>query len=82
MADSADESELPITLAKKTAAKHGLRRRPDRDILCLQRRKLPPPERRPRPTPLPALKYWLPRWSDLGLEFVTMDETLEQDVEA
>ncbi len=23
-----------------------------------------------------ALAYWLPRWSDLGLEFVTMDEAL------
>jgi peptidoglycan/xylan/chitin deacetylase (PgdA/CDA1 family) len=23
-----------------------------------------------------ALAYWLPRWRDLGLEFVTMDETL------
>ena len=29
-----------------------------------------------------ALKYWLPRWSDLGLEFVTMDETLSKTVEA
>jgi peptidoglycan/xylan/chitin deacetylase (PgdA/CDA1 family) len=25
---------------------------------------------------LAALAYWLPRWRDLGLEFVTMDETL------
>ena len=25
---------------------------------------------------LEALQYWLPRWRDLGLEFVTMDETL------
>jgi peptidoglycan/xylan/chitin deacetylase (PgdA/CDA1 family) len=29
-----------------------------------------------------ALEYWLPRWSDLGLEFVTMDETLSKTVEA
>jgi peptidoglycan-N-acetylglucosamine deacetylase len=29
-----------------------------------------------------ALGYWLPRWSDLGLEFVTMDETLNKTVEA
>lgn len=29
-----------------------------------------------------ALIYWLPRWSDLGLEFVTMDETLSKTVEA
>lgn len=25
---------------------------------------------------LAALEYWLPRWSDLGLEFVTMDQTI------
>jgi len=25
-----------------------------------------------------ALEYWLPRWSDLGLEFVTMDQTLKK----
>ena len=29
-----------------------------------------------------ALEYWLPRWSDLGLEFVTMDETVSKTVEA
>ena len=29
-----------------------------------------------------ALKHWLPRWSDLGLEFVTMDETVSKTVEA
>jgi peptidoglycan/xylan/chitin deacetylase (PgdA/CDA1 family) len=29
-----------------------------------------------------ALEYWLPRWSDLGLEFVTMDETQSKTVEA
>jgi peptidoglycan/xylan/chitin deacetylase (PgdA/CDA1 family) len=28
-----------------------------------------------------ALEYWLPRWSDLGLEFVTMDETRSKTVE-
>jgi len=28
-----------------------------------------------------ALEYWLPRWSDLGLEFVTMDETMNKTVE-
>jgi peptidoglycan/xylan/chitin deacetylase (PgdA/CDA1 family) len=28
-----------------------------------------------------ALEYWLPRWSDLGLEFVTMDETVSKTVE-
>jgi peptidoglycan/xylan/chitin deacetylase (PgdA/CDA1 family) len=29
-----------------------------------------------------ALAYWLPRWNDLGLEFVTMDETQSKTVEA
>ena len=31
---------------------------------------------------LAALEYWLPRWGDLGLEFVTMDETVSKTVEA
>jgi len=25
---------------------------------------------------LAALEYWLPRWRDLGLEFVTIDEAV------
>ena len=25
---------------------------------------------------LAALEYWLPRWRDLGLEFVTMDQAV------
>jgi peptidoglycan/xylan/chitin deacetylase (PgdA/CDA1 family) len=25
---------------------------------------------------LAALQYWMPRWRDLGLEFVTMDEAV------
>ena len=29
-----------------------------------------------------ALEFWLPRWRDLGLEFVTMDEMLRKAVEA
>jgi peptidoglycan/xylan/chitin deacetylase (PgdA/CDA1 family) len=31
---------------------------------------------------LAALEYWLPRWRDLGLEFVTMKETNGKAVEA
>jgi len=31
---------------------------------------------------LSALEYWLPRWRDLGLEFVTMNEVTERAVEA
>ncbi|MGA3176830.1 MAG: polysaccharide deacetylase family protein [Candidatus Acidiferrum sp.] len=29
-----------------------------------------------------ALEFWLPRWRDLGLEFVTMDEIMRKAVEA
>ena len=31
---------------------------------------------------LAALEYWMPRWRDLGLEFVTIDETVGRPVKA
>jgi peptidoglycan/xylan/chitin deacetylase (PgdA/CDA1 family) len=31
---------------------------------------------------LTALEFWLPRWRDLGLEFVTMDQLMRKAVEA
>ncbi len=31
---------------------------------------------------LAALEYWLPRWRDLGLEFVTMNQAFGKEVEA
>jgi peptidoglycan/xylan/chitin deacetylase (PgdA/CDA1 family) len=31
---------------------------------------------------LKALEFWLPRWRDLGLEFVTMDQLMRKAVEA
>ena len=31
---------------------------------------------------LKALEFWLPRWRDLGLEFVTMNEIMRKAVEA
>jgi len=47
----------------------------DGDILCLHdgaHRQL----RGDRSRTLAALEYWLPRWRDLGLEFVTIDEAV------
>ena len=29
-----------------------------------------------RTAPLAALEYWLPRWRDLGLEFVTIENAV------
>jgi hypothetical protein len=45
------------------------------DILCLHdgaHRQL----HGDRSRTLAALEYWLPRWRDLGLEFVTIDEAV------
>ena len=51
------------------------------DILCLHDGDYARPKA-DRMHTLKALEYWLPRWSDLGLEFVTMDETVSKTVEA
>jgi peptidoglycan/xylan/chitin deacetylase (PgdA/CDA1 family) len=51
------------------------------DVLCLHDGDYLHPNG-DRARTLAALEYWLPRWSDLGLKFVTMDETLATDVEA
>ncbi len=47
------------------------------DILCLHDGDYARPKA-DRAHTLAALEYWLPRWRDLGLEFVTMDQTIEQ----
>ena len=44
------------------------------DILCLHDGDYARPNA-DRTHTLAALEHWLPRWRDLGLEFVTMDET-------
>ena len=44
------------------------------DILCLHDGDYARPNG-DRTHTLAALEYWLPRWRDLGLEFVTMDQT-------
>jgi len=45
------------------------------DILCLHDGDYARPNA-DRTHTVAALEYWLPRWSDLGLEFVTMDQTI------
>jgi peptidoglycan-N-acetylglucosamine deacetylase len=45
------------------------------DILCLHDGDYARPKA-DRSHTVAALEYWLPRWRDLGLEFVTMDETI------
>jgi len=51
------------------------------DILCLHDGDYARPNA-DRTRTLTALEYWLPRWRDLGLEFVTMKETNGKAVEA
>ncbi len=46
------------------------------DILCLHDGDAAKPNG-DRANTLAALEYWLPRWRDLGLEFVTMAEAAE-----
>jgi peptidoglycan/xylan/chitin deacetylase (PgdA/CDA1 family) len=64
-------------------AEHARKRLPPRtgygggltgDILCLHDGDYARPNA-DRTHTLAALEHWLPRWRDLGLEFVTMDET-------
>lgn len=49
------------------------RRKPEGEILCLHDGNYVH-QNGDRSVTLAALKYWLPRWHDLGLEFVTMAE--------
>ena len=51
------------------------------DILCLHDGYYAQPNG-DRQRTLAALEYWLPRWRDLGLEFVTMKQTNGKAVEA
>jgi peptidoglycan/xylan/chitin deacetylase (PgdA/CDA1 family) len=51
------------------------------DILCIHDGDYAHPNG-DRARTLAALEYWLPRWRDLGLEFVTMRETNGKAVEA
>jgi peptidoglycan/xylan/chitin deacetylase (PgdA/CDA1 family) len=50
------------------------------DIVCLHDGDYARPNA-DRTHTLAALEYWLPRWSDLGLKFVTMEETISKTVE-
>ena len=49
------------------------------DVLCLHDGDYARP-RAERTATLAALRYWLPRWRDLGLEFVTMSEVFRKAV--
>lgn len=51
------------------------------DVVCLHDGDYARPNA-DRERTLAALEYWLPRWRDLGLEFVTMRETIGKAVEA
>jgi hypothetical protein len=51
------------------------------DILCLHDGNFRQ-QNADRTHTLAALKYWLPRWRDLGLGFVTMNEAFGKVVEA
>lgn len=51
------------------------------DVLCLHDGDYARPGA-DRARTLAALEYWLPRWRDLGLEFVTINETTRKAVEA
>lgn len=51
------------------------------DVLCLHDGDYARPNA-DRTRTLAALEYWLPRWRDLGLEFVTMNEIVRKAVEA
>jgi peptidoglycan/xylan/chitin deacetylase (PgdA/CDA1 family) len=51
------------------------------DILCLHDGNFRQ-QNADRTRTLAALEYWLPRWRDLGLEFVTMNEAFGKVVEA
>jgi peptidoglycan-N-acetylglucosamine deacetylase len=62
-------------------ASPGSRRTPHGDILCLHDGYHAQPNG-DRTRTLAALEFWLPRWRDLGLEFVTISEAEGKAVEA
>ena len=65
----------PIAKRAQESAAQPARVRARGDILCLHdgnHREL----NGDRHSTLAALEYWMPRWRDLGLEFVTIDEAV------
>ena len=72
----------PIAARAQAVAKlQPLGERSGGDVLCLHDGDFARPNA-DRTRTLSALEYWLPRWRDLGLEFVTMRETNGKAVEA
>jgi peptidoglycan-N-acetylglucosamine deacetylase len=66
--------------AKKASAKGSSKGEVSKgDVLCLHDGDYARPGAE-RTTTLAALRYWLPRWRDLGLEFVTMSEVFRKAV--
>jgi peptidoglycan/xylan/chitin deacetylase (PgdA/CDA1 family) len=63
------------------AQSQSVRKSSSGDVLCLHDGHYGIPNA-DRARTLAALEYWLPRWRDLGLEFVTMRETNGKAVEA
>jgi peptidoglycan/xylan/chitin deacetylase (PgdA/CDA1 family) len=63
------------------AAQNSMARSSGGDILCLHDGNFRQ-QNADRTRTLAALEYWLPRWRDLGLEFVTMNEAFGKVVEA
>jgi peptidoglycan-N-acetylglucosamine deacetylase len=63
------------------SASKGAPRSSGGDILCLHDGNFRL-QNADRTSTLAALEYWLPRWRDLGLEFVTMNEAFGKVVEA
>jgi peptidoglycan/xylan/chitin deacetylase (PgdA/CDA1 family) len=66
------------TLPPRDASSQG---RTDGDVVCLHDGDYTRPNG-DRGHTLAALEYWLPRWRDLGLEFVTINERARKAVEA
>jgi hypothetical protein len=76
------ERMKPIAMHAQTlSAKGGSPAQCVGDILCIHDGDYAHPNG-DRARTLAALEYWLPRWRDLGLEFVTMRETNGKAVEA
>ena len=75
-ADTGDLDRVkPAALPPNAQARLPVPRGGSGDILCLHdgyHREL----NADRTRTLAALEHWLPRWRDLGLEFVTMDEAV------
>jgi peptidoglycan-N-acetylglucosamine deacetylase len=74
-------SAVPKSRGNPGASAPGVARSSGGDILCLHDGNFRQ-QNADRTRTLAALEYWLPRWRDWGLEFVTMNEAFGKVVEA